>query len=100
MIEKVFPVRTVCEVGDTVRFDGAVVVTSRAVLMLIGTLPVEPPFFLMAMLVDEICIAHEGGPVSPPLPTPDTSMHGVLSAGDGPGIAACNFMLVFALIVL
>ena len=100
MIEKLFPTKTVWEVGDIVRFDGAVVVTNVAVLMLTSTLLVEPPFFLTLMLVDEICMAHEGGPLAPPTPVPDTSMHGVLSAGEGPGIAVCNFMLVLALTAL
>jgi hypothetical protein len=53
MIEKLFPVKTVCEVGDIVRFDGAVAVTNVGVLMLTSTLLVEPPFFLTLMLVDE-----------------------------------------------
>lgn len=39
-----------------------------------------------------------GGPLSPSVPTPDTSMQGVLSAGEGPGIAVCVFTFVFALI--
>jgi hypothetical protein len=53
MIEKLLPEETFCEVGDTVRFDGTAVATNAGVLMLTTTLPVEPPFFLIAMLVDE-----------------------------------------------
>jgi hypothetical protein len=54
MIEKLLPAETFWEVGVIPRFDGTVAVTNAGVLMLITTLPVEPPFFLIAMLVDEI----------------------------------------------
>jgi hypothetical protein len=49
-IEKLEPVETVCEVGDTVKLEGAEATTSLAALMLTITLSVEPPFFLMEIL--------------------------------------------------
>ena len=54
MTENVVPVETLCAPGDTVRFEGTAVATRLGVLMLITTLPVEPPFFLIAILTEEI----------------------------------------------
>ena len=52
-IEKLEPVlETLLEVGETVRLEGTVATTRLGVLMLTRTLPVEPPFFLMEMLVE------------------------------------------------
>ena len=48
------PVETLCAPGDTVRFEGTAVATRLGVLMLTTTLPVEPPFFLIAILTEEI----------------------------------------------
>ena len=51
-IEKFEPVETVCEAGETVRFEGNEATTSLAVLMLMSTLPTEPPFFLMVIVAE------------------------------------------------
>ena len=56
-IEKPAPVvETVCEVGETVKLDGKLASTKLEVLMLIVTLPVAPPFFLIEILDVEALI--------------------------------------------
>ena len=53
MTENVLPAETLCEPGDTVRFEGTAATTRLGVLMLTTTLPVEPPFFLIERVVEE-----------------------------------------------
>jgi len=83
-IEKLDPVETVFEVGETVKFEGKVATTRLETLMLTTTLPVEPPFFLTEMLDEETAILHEGGPLSAGVPSPETSKQGVLSTAVEP----------------
>ena len=78
-IEKFEPVETVCEVGETVRLEGYDATTRLGLLMLTSTLPVAPPFFLIAILVVLRWRLHEGGPESAPIPPPERSIQGVLS---------------------
>jgi len=52
-IEKVEPLNTVCEVGETVKLEGNVGTTRLGLLMVTSTLPVAPPFFFMLRL-DEL----------------------------------------------
>ena len=47
------PEEIVCEVGETVRLEGAVATTRLGLLMLTSTLPVPPPFFLI-LILDEL----------------------------------------------
>src|SRR5215213_9280635 len=54
-IEKLEPVvGTVLKVGETVRLEGKVATTRLGLLILTRTLPVAPPFFLIAILVELI----------------------------------------------
>ena len=54
MTEKVLPDETFWEVGETVRLAGTATATRLGVLMLTTTLPVEPPFFLIETLVEDM----------------------------------------------
>jgi len=93
LIVKLDPVETACAVGETVRFEGNEAATMLAVLMLTTTLPVEPPFFLIEILVEETCMLHSGGPLSPGAP-PGRSKQGVLSIAVVPETIVCDLMLV------
>ena len=53
MIEKLEPENTVCEVGETVKLEGAEATTRLGLLMVTSTLPVAPPFFFM-LILDEL----------------------------------------------
>ena len=52
-IEKVCPLDTLCEAGETIRLEGKVATTRLGLLMLTSTLPVPPPFFLI-LILDEL----------------------------------------------
>lgn len=78
-IEKFEPVDSVCEAGETVKLDGYEATTRLGWLMLTSALPVEPPFFLMEILVELTLMVHAGGPLLPPTPPPERSIQGVLS---------------------
>ena len=99
-IEKLLPVETVLEVGETVKFEGNAATTRLDVLMLTTTLAVAPPFFLIATLDEDKLIVQEGGPELPGTPCPDTSKQGVLSITVEPDTVVWDLMLVFEFIVV